>query len=148
MRSFLRTTVIAATAIIIASASMASASWNASMSGTIVDIKTLQPVADATVKIYTATGSQVLGVATSDAHGAFVISGLRGGQYRLQFEKHGYQRTIIAGIYVRPGERMIEAAPIAMYPNGVKLPNFAMSKPCGALVQPNETADVYVVCSE
>jgi hypothetical protein len=148
MRSFLRTTVIAATAMIIASTTLASASWTASMSGTIVDIKTLQPVADATVKVYEAKGSQVLGKATSDAHGAFVISGLRGGQYRLQFEKPGYQRTIVAGVYVRPGERMIEAAPIAMYPNGVRLPNFAMSQPCGSLIQPNETADVYVVCSE
>jgi hypothetical protein len=127
---------------------MASASWTASMSGSVVDIKTLQPVADATIKVYENSGSQEMGKTTSDAHGAFVVSGLRGGHYRLQFEKPGYQRTIIAGIYVRPGERMIEAAPIAMYPVGVRLPNFAMSKPCGALVNPDETADVYVVCSE
>lgn len=146
MRSILCSTVVAV-AMLTGSVSLASASWTASMSGTVVDIKTLEPVPDATVKIYTATGEQVMGQATSDAHGAFVITGLRGGQYRLLFEKSGYQRTVIAGIIVRPGERMIEAAPIAMYPNGVRLPNFSMSKPCGGLVQPEATADVYIVCS-
>lgn len=147
MRSIFMTTIAGLVALC-ATASIAAAAWTASLSGTLVDIKSLQPVADATVKIYTMTGSEVMGKATSDAHGAFSIGGLRGGQYRLQFEKSGYQRTIVAGIFVKPGERLIEAAPIAMYPNGVRLPNFAMSKPCGALVDPNQTADVYVVCSE
>jgi len=147
MSSILRST-IAVAATLIASASLASASWTASLSGTVVDVKSLQPVADATVKIYANAGSEVMGQATSDAQGAFLITGLRGGPYRLQFEKKGYQRTVVAGVFVRPGERMIEAAPIAMYPNGVALPNFAMSKPCGNLVNPTETADVYIVCSE
>jgi Carboxypeptidase regulatory-like domain len=147
MSSILRTT-IAVFAALLASTSLALASWTASVSGTVVDVKSLQPVADATIKIYANAGAQVLGKSTSDAHGAFVIGGLRGGPYRLQFEKKGYQRTVIAGVYVRPAERMIEAAPIAMYPDGVPLPNFSMSKPCGDLVNPSETADVYIVCSE
>ena len=147
MRLMIRAAV-AVLAILSAANSVAAASWTASMSGTVVDIKSLQPVPDAHVKIFTQTGSQPEGVATTDAHGAFVVTGLRGGLYRLQFEKSGYQSTIVSGISIRPGERMIEAAPIAMYPNGVRLPNFSMSKPCGALVQPGVTADVYVVCSE
>jgi 5-hydroxyisourate hydrolase-like protein (transthyretin family) len=147
MRSILRSTILIAATILV-TGSLASASWTASVSGKVVDVKTLQPVADATIKIYAAAGSDVLGKATSDANGSFTIEGLRGGQYRLQFEKTGYQRTIITGIMVRPNERMIEAAPIAMYPRGVALPNFAMAKPCGALVDPNQTADVYIVCSE
>ena len=97
MSSLLRAAV-AAMALTIACVCMASASWTASLSGTVVDIKTLQPVADATIKVYENAGSQVMGKATSDAHGAFVISGLRGGHYRLQFEKPGYQRTIVAGV--------------------------------------------------
>jgi len=147
MSPIVRTT-FAFAAMLVASTSIATASWTASVSGTVVDVKSLQPVADATIKIYANAGSQVMGQATSDAHGGFVIEGLRGGPYRLQFEKKGYQRTVIAGLYVRPNERMIEAAPIAMYPDGVPLPNFSMSKPCGSLVNPGETADVYIVCSE
>lgn len=147
MSLMLRSSIVGVAALF-ASTSLALASWTASVSGTVVDVKSLQPVADATIKIYANAGSQVLGQATSDAHGGFVINGLRGGPYRLQFEKKGYQRTVIAGVYVRPNERMIEAAPIAMYPDGVPLPNFSMSKPCGSLVNPTETADVYIVCSE
>jgi hypothetical protein len=147
MRSIFLTTAMAL-ATVAASITVASAAWTASMSGSVVDVKSLEPVSDATVRIYAESGSQVMGMATTDARGAFVISGLKGGEYRLQFQKTGYQRTVVAGIFVRPGERMIEAAPIAMYRNGVPLPNFAMSQPCGSLIQPGQTADVYIVCSE
>src|SRR5215472_15839423 len=123
--------VTLATAICVAMvAPAAAAPWVASLSGTVVDIKTLQPVPDATIKVFENSGSQVMGQATSDARGAFLITGLKGGYYRMQFSKSGFQRTIITGVFMRPNERMIEAAPIAMYPNGVPLPNLAMAKPC------------------
>jgi len=126
----------------------ASAAWTASVSGRVVDVKTLLPVADATIRIYTERGYDVMGKATSDAQGNFVIEGLRGGTYRLEFEKRGYQRTLELGLFIRPAERLIEAAPIAMYPDGVKVPRPAsVSDPCGSLVQPGETSDVYVICS-
>ncbi len=147
MRS-LTGSIFTAAMLCIALLAPASASWNASLSGTVVDIKSLQAVPDATIRAYDNNGITVVGEATSDAKGAFVINGLRGGYYRLQFSRGGYQRTVISGVWVHPGERMIEAAPIAMYPNGVKLPNMAVSKPCGSVVDPSQTADVYIVCSE
>lgn len=137
-------TVVAAISL---ATSGASASWSASVSGKVVDVQSLNPVSDTIVKAYSENGSQVLGKATSDAGGNFVIGGLRGGMYRLQFEKHGYQSTVVAGLTIRPSERLVEAAPIAMYPNGVPLPKMSANHPCGNLVDPQQTADVYIVCS-
>ena len=147
MRSLLLSTAAAA-ALSLAILGTASAAGNSSLSGRVVDIKTLQPVPDAKVEAFMGSSYRAAAKATTDAHGAFVLQGLDGGNYRVQFEKAGYQRTMIAGINVRSGERMIEAAPIAMYPNGVPLPNFAMAKPCGSMVDPEQTADVYIVCSQ
>jgi carboxypeptidase family protein len=138
---------LAVVAAISFATSGASASWSASVSGKVVNVQTLDPVSGAIVKVYTENGGQVLGKATSDAGGNFVVSGLRGGLYRLQFEKHGYQGTVVAGLTIRPSERLVEAAPIAMYPDGVPLPKMSANSPCGSLVDPQQTADVYIVCS-
>lgn len=132
---------------LLAATSIAGAAWNSSFSGRLVDVRTMQPVAGARIKVYEMDSYQVMGEATSDAHGAFTVSGLRGGQYRAAFYKTGYQHTMVVGIMVRPHDRFIEAAPIAMYAVGQKLPSIALSKPCGALVQPGQTADMYVVCA-
>ena len=121
--------------------------WTASVSGTVADVKSLAPVPGASIEIMTAQSTEVLARTHSDAQGRFAFSGLRGGQYRLHFRKAGYQGTIMGGIYVRPGERFIEAAPIAMYPVGVPIPRRVVEDPCGSMVDPAQTADVYIVCS-
>jgi hypothetical protein len=137
----------AAAACVALCAVAGNASWTASVSGSVVDVNSLQPVSGAIIKVYSVTGTRLQGSAKSDASGTFVVTGLAGGQYRLQFEGPGYQRTVVAGIYVRPTERLIEAAPIAMYPVGVPVPRPISMNPCGSVIQPGETADVYVVCS-
>jgi hypothetical protein len=139
---------LAATALaLVASSAVSSAAWTASVSGRVVDVKSLAPVSGAMVSIYTTSGITNLGTAKSDAQGNFVINGLRGGNYRLDFQKHGYTETVVAGVYVRPGERLVEAAPIAMYPHGVPVPKAVGHNPCGSVVDPAQTADVYIVCS-
>ena len=125
----------------------AAAPWTASVSGRVVNVQSLVPVSGATIKIYTENGLVVQDKAVTDAQGRFTVGGLRGGQYRLEFERSGYQRTVLAGLYVRPSEKFIEAAPIAMYPNGVKLPRVIGSNPCGSAFMPGQTADVYIVCA-
>ena len=147
MRSLLLSTAAAA-ALALGILTTASAAGTSSMSGRVVDVKTLQPVPDAKVEAFQGRGFRAEAKTTTDARGEFTLTGLAGGDYRLQFEKAGYQRTMIGGVEVRSNERMIEAAPIAMYPNGVPLPNFAMAKPCGSLIDPTQTADVYIVCSQ
>jgi hypothetical protein len=116
------------------------------MSGRVVDVSSLQAVSGATIKVYAMNGTHLMGEAMSDSQGAFVVRGLAGGEYRLVFERSGYQRTAVAGVFVDPGSMHIEAAPIAMYADGVPLPKTAMVNPCG-LVQPLQTADEYIVCS-
>lgn len=133
---------------LLATASIAMASWNASMSGRVVDVSSLQPVPAAHVTIYAENGVRELGSAVSDARGQFTISGLSGGMYRLRFQRDGYQTTSLVGITVRPNEHFIEAGPIAMYRNGVPMPKVAIHDLCGGLVEPGQTADVYVVCDE
>lgn len=131
---------------LLATASVAMASWNASVSGRVVDVNSLQPVPAAHITIYAEDGSRELGAATTDAKGQFAIGGLQGGMYRLTFKRAGYQTTSLVGLTVRPNEHFIEAGPIAMYPNGVAMPKVAMHDLCGGLVEPGQTADVYIVC--
>ena len=133
---------------LLATASIAMASWNASVSARVVNVSSLEPVAAAHVTIYAEDGTRELGSAVTDAKGQFTISGLQGGMYRMTFTRQGYQRTSLVGLTVRPNEHFIEAGPIAMYPNGVAMPKVAIHDLCGGLVQPGQTADVYVVCDD
>lgn len=133
---------------LLATASIAMASWNASMSGRVVDVQSLQPVPAAHVTIYAENGTRELGTAVSDSKGQFTVSGLTGGMYRLKFQRDGFQTTSLVGVTVRPNEHFIEAGPIAMYPNGVAMPKVAIHDLCGGLVEPGQTADVYVVCDQ
>ena len=133
---------------LLATASIAMASWNASASGRVVDVNSLQPVSAARITIYAEDGTRELGAATTDAKGQFAISGLQGGMYRLKFQRAGYQTTSLVGLTIRPNEHFIEAGPIAMYPNGVAMPKVAIHDLCGGLVQAGQTADVYVVCDD
>src|SRR5215472_15970136 len=104
------------------SATAIASPWNASLSGRVVDVKTLAGVGGATVELYSVRGTHLLGKAKTDATGEFTITGLKGGEYRVEFARSGYQRTVIAGLFVNPGERMIEAGPMAMYPLGMAVP--------------------------
>jgi Carboxypeptidase regulatory-like domain/Domain of unknown function (DUF3244) len=137
-----------AIASVLAFSTMAAAApWTASVTGRVVNVQSLVPVSGATIRIYTENGFAVQDKAVTDAQGRFTVGGLRGGQYRLEFERKGYQRTVLAGLYVRPSEKYIEAAPIAMYPNGVELPRVIGSNPCGSAFVTGQTADVYIICS-
>lgn len=128
------------------SAVTAAASWNSSVSGTVVDVRSGQPVSGATVEVVTPDGSRVLGRTRSDASGAFVVRDLAGGDVRLRFYGPGYVRTAMAGVFLPPHERLIEAAPIAMYPVGMRPPQPVAMEQCGALLQTDQTADVYTIC--
>jgi hypothetical protein len=143
----IRTILPFCAALCIAATAPVVAQWTAAVSGSVVDMRTMQPVSGAKVSIYTMGGTHELGRAVTDDRGDFSISGLRGGDYWLLFQKDGYQRSAIGGIDLRPHERLIEIAPMGMYPNGMKMPRTIGAGPCGSLVQPAVTSDVYVVCS-
>jgi len=67
--------IAATTAVaLLATASIAMASWNASASGRVVDVNSLQPVSAARITIYAEDGTRQLGAATTDAKGQFAIS--------------------------------------------------------------------------
>ena len=139
--------VVCATAIATSPLSAEGAS-NATLGSTLLNIKTLQPVAGVEVRAYSEHGGTVLGRAVSDAAGVFEIGGLYGGSYRLEFKKTGYKETVLVAVWVAPHSRTTLSHGIAMYPSDVALPRSTLAgNPCGALVQPNQVADVYYMCN-
>ena len=127
--------------------SPAAAAWDASFSARLVVETTRAPVAGVSVKAYTMTSGNVLAEAVSDAVGNFTLTGLRGGEYRLDFHKIGFHDTTLVGVYVNPHSSDRLNTPIAMYPSNTKPPRFTSTNPCGKLVNPNQMADVYIVCT-
>jgi hypothetical protein len=82
----------------------------------------------------------------TDDQGQFTLSGLRGGDYRLLFERSGYPKSLAAGITVKPHEHLVLISAFALESN----PRFGqvrVTNPCSSLVQPGEVADLYVICS-
>lgn len=150
MNRFLATVgaLSAIVASIIAYAPMpAAAAWDASFTAKLVTEANRTPVSGVMVKAYTNTGGRVMAEATSDAAGNFTLTGLRGGEYRLDFTKRGFHDTTLLGVYVTPHSNDRLNVPIAMYPMGTKVPRFTATNPCGRLVNANQIADVYIVCS-
>lgn len=141
-------TALVAAAFLFAGAGVAIAfAWDASISGAVVNVSTNDPVAGVKVTAFVAGTAKPQASAITDAKGQFSLQGLEGGTYHLFFDKKGYQRTAVGGVEVRPHERHIESAKIAVYPNGVPIPkNVSNAHPCGSLVQPGQTASVYVIC--
>jgi hypothetical protein len=125
----------------------ANAAWDASFSAKLVVESTYAAVAGVNVKAYTMTGGRVMAESVSGPDGVFTLTGLRGGEYRLNFSKRGYHDTTLVGVWVTPHSTDRLNTPIAMYPSNTKVPRITATNPCGKLVNPSQVADVYVVCT-
>lgn len=149
--------IVATAASIVCSAAAftgpASASWfhssaTAQVSGQVVSAKDDSPLAGIHVLAVPAGTRTVEASAISDKSGRFTLRGLRGGQYRLVFDRAGYGQAYADGITVRSDDHLVMISPFAV--PDVKLATIqqiALGPQCGNLIQPAETADVYVVCS-
>jgi hypothetical protein len=118
-----------------------------SISGQVVDAKTHQPVVGAKVDLYADTSStnrKVLAATLSRKDGSFRLSGLNEGQYRVELTKMGYEVEVLSGLTVRLQERTIIGEPVALHAASEE---YEGKMACNTLVQPHQTASVYIVCS-
>jgi len=118
----------------------------AAISGRVVDSRTDVPLAGVKVTAYHVGSTAPEASAMTDAQGQFTLNGLRGGDYRLLFERSGYPRALAAGIGVKSHDHLVLVAAFALQVN----PRVGQARPvdpCSSLVQPGEVADVYVICS-
>ena len=141
--------VLAGLALMGARTQAALNAWDASIAGTLVQVHSTAPVDGVVVKAFTPHGGTALSKAKSDSRGMFVLTGLRGGQYRIQFNKHGFHETAVVGLFVKPHTRLNLPGTVAMYPLGTAPPRLTgANDPCGFHPDSNETADAYIICSE
>ena len=118
-----------------------------SISGTVVDAKTHQPVVGVRVDVFadsSATNSKTLAASMSRKDGTFLLEGLNGGQYRVSLSKMGYAVEELTGLSVKSKERTIIGVPIALHGASEE---YASKMACNRLIRPDSTADVYVVCA-
>jgi hypothetical protein len=118
----------------------------AAISGRVVDAKQNTLLAGVKVTAFPQGSTAAESSAVTDAQGQFTLSGLRGGDYRLLFERSGYPKSLASGITVKPHEHLVLISAFALESN----PRFGqvrMTNPCSSLVQPGEVADLYVICS-
>ena len=120
---------------------------SSSISGRVVDVRTHQPIGGAKVEVQadgaTLRSPKAFGAALSRKDGGFHVDGLRAGRYQIVLTKVGYSIQLLTGLSVRAGERTIVGEPIAMHPASV---DDMQKMACNSIVQPGQSADVYVVC--
>jgi 5-hydroxyisourate hydrolase-like protein (transthyretin family) len=134
-------------------ATPAAASWfhsnaKAQISGQVVDDRYGKPLAGIQVMAVPAGTTTVEASTISDKNGRFTVRGLRGGDYRLVFQRPGFGQAYADGIAVRSDDHLVMIAPFAV-PNVAvaMIQELGMRPQCGNLLQSGEVADVYVVCS-
>jgi hypothetical protein len=117
----------------------------AAISGRVVDSRSDSPLAGVNVTAFPVGSTTAEARAMTDDQGQFTLTGLRGGDYRLLFERAGYPRALAAGIGVKAHDHLVLVAAFALQKN----PRVGQARPvdpCSSLVQPGEVADVYVIC--
>ncbi|MCK6586040.1 MAG: carboxypeptidase regulatory-like domain-containing protein [Polyangiaceae bacterium] len=90
----------------------------ATLSGTILDAETRQPIAGARVVLdaATSTGANAIDGATSDASGAYSLQGVPPGPFSVRVAREGYRTKIVPGLTTRGAPAIRED--IALTPRG------------------------------
>ena len=147
MKQLLCISAIVATLIISATTQpMAQAAGMSSITGQTLDAKTHKPVVGVRVDLYADTASphKILAATMTRKDGTFSLAGLRGGQYRVELTKMGYEVQVLTGLTVRSSERTIIGEPIALHTASEE---YKAKMACNSIVRPEETGSVYVVCA-
>jgi 5-hydroxyisourate hydrolase-like protein (transthyretin family) len=147
MKQLLCISAIVATLLVSAAAQpMAQAAGTSAVTGQTLDAKTHKPLMGVKINVYedTATPHKVLAATYSRKDGSFNLTGLPGGQYRVELTKMGYEVQVLTGLTVRPSEHTIIGEPIALHTASEE---YQQKMACNNLVRPDQTGSVYVVCS-
>jgi hypothetical protein len=145
--------IVALMCAAVAFAAPATASWfhtnaKAQISGQVVDDRYGKPLDGIQVMAVPAGTTTVEASTISDKSGRFTLRGLRGGDYRLVFQRAGSGQAYADGIAVRSDDHLVMISPFAIPNVAVSMiQGIGMRPQCGSLIQPGQTSDVYVVCS-
>jgi hypothetical protein len=123
------------------------AASTSSLHGTVVSAQDRSPIPNVTVDVYAAPGGQSLATATTDKNGAFEVVGLQPGTYQIKLAHPTYETIILTGVKVNGANYMKLKGALAMQPAGSDN-RIARQSACTNLLQPGQTADVYIVCSD
>jgi hypothetical protein len=105
---------------------------------------TSRPIQGITVGIFAIGNDKPIGWATTDAAGRFAFNFLPAGEYTVRQQSQG---VVLARVKLPPGSSVLLASPLVIQPAEVDIDTVQPRDSC-ALLQPKETADVYVVCGE
>lgn len=126
----------------------ASGPSTASVQGTVVDADHRLPLAGVLVSLIIENSRNRKSTLT-DKSGNFVFKALESGQYMIRFQKDGYEDLYLTDLSISQGEAVKIGLPLALHKPAFSLIDYPMHpSPCGSLVQPGQTADVYVVCAD
>jgi hypothetical protein len=140
-------TILALAIVLVSSAVAAGARGTSSIQGTITDAKHSRPMMSVSVTAFFADGGAWAGSSQTGKDGVFHLQGLAPGQYRLFITKPGFRSVEVTGLAVDANDHLIVGFPIAL-----EAAPFSDADPvqlvarCNNLVNPDEVADVYVVC--
>jgi hypothetical protein len=123
----------------------AMAAQTSSLHGTVVRASDQAPLDGAVVNVYRASSTQSAATATTDSRGTFIIVDLAPGSYDLQVSRDAYRTVIIRGFKLNSGGQRFKD-PIAMQAATDSVTTSQLLG-CASLVQPGQTANVYVVCN-
>ncbi len=112
------------------------------ITGTVTDVQSQKPVADATI---TATSPSQTATASSDASGRYVFVSLMPDTYTIAVQKTGYEPVSISGVSVFADQT--QALPLAMRASLRTIANVT-SRSSLSPVKPGVTTDVYSVNPE
>lgn len=91
----------------------------------------------------------VLKTTATDTNGKFLFQDLGAGNYRLDLDSRGYEFLRAPKIMTVHRNKTVNlSATFEMRPMSLVLDTYLTPNPCGSLVQPGQTADVYVVCAD
>jgi hypothetical protein len=119
-----------------------------SLHGTVVNAQDHSPIANVTVDVYAAPSTQSLATATTDKNGSFVVVGLPPGTYQIKLAHPTYETIMLTGVKVNGANYMQLKGALAMQPAAGTDNRVARQSACTNILQPGQTADVYIVCSD
>jgi len=117
----------------------AAAATTGTISGTILDATTKKPVVGAVV---TAASPSGRGTATSDANGFYNIYNLPPDTYNVSISAKGYDEVVVAGVTLVQDQNVRVDQGLSAHLHSI---GRTQARSASNLVQPNQTADVYVV---
>ena len=118
------------------------AATTGTIQGTVTDVQTGKPVADALVAAAAPSGSATT---TTDSHGFYVLQSLIPDTYTISIQAKGYNSQSIPGVVVQQDLTATENVRLAVE---MKTIANVHARSAGNLVQPNTTTDVYNVSGD